>query len=164
MNATHDPTALDARQLITFTLNDVEFGIDIMAIQELTGWSPATAIPNSPHWIRGLINLRGAIVPIIDLRARFGMPATEPTRTHVVIIVQAVGRMIGLLVDAVSDIISVSPDDLRRVPDFGIEGSDRLFSGLVARGAGMVAIVNLDAVMTLPDEVLQQSVDASQTL
>ena len=140
------------RQLITCTLGDAEYGIDIMAVQEIKGWSATTAIPQAPVWVRGVTNLRGVIVPILDLRSRFGMAPTEPTAMHVVVIVQAAGRTVGILVDAVSDIIAVSPDDIRPVPEMGAGMSERLLDGLIPLERGMVALVCLDALMALPDE------------
>src|SRR5438067_1838812 len=100
-----------ARQLITCTLGSSEYGIDIMAVQEIKGWTAPTSIPQAPDWVRGVINLRGVIVPILDLRARFGMAPTLPTPMHVVVIIQAAGRTMGILVDAVSDIIAIAPED-----------------------------------------------------
>lgn len=139
------------RQLITCTLGASEYGIEIMAVQEIKGWSATTAIPQSPAWVRGVINLRGVIVPILDLRARFGMAPTEPTSMHVVVIVQTGGRTMGILVDAVSDIISVGPEDVRPVPEMNMESSEHLLSGLVPLERGMVSLVCLDALMAMPD-------------
>ncbi len=97
------------RQFITFTLDAQEYGVDIMRVREIKGWTETTALPQAPSYVRGVINLRGIIVPILDLRARFGMGTTIPTRMHVVIIVITDTRTTGLLVDAVSDIITVEP-------------------------------------------------------
>ncbi len=143
-----------SRQLITCTLGQAEYGIEIMAVQEIKGWAPATAIPQAPAWIRGVINLRGVIVPILDLRARFGMAPTEPTAMHVVVIVQAAGRTVGILVDAVSDIISVSPEDIRPVPEMSSRAEEKLLSGLVPLDRGMVALVSLESLLAMPDDTL----------
>lgn len=149
------------RQLITCTLGTSEYGIEIMAVQEIKGWSMTTAIPQAPVWIRGVINLRGVIVPILDLRARFGMAPTEPTSMHVVVIVQAAGRTMGILVDAVSDIIAVAPEDVRPVPEMSMNAEERLLSGLIPLDRGMVALVSLDALMTLPEDMTAMPVDVS---
>ena len=148
-------TAGTSRQLITCTLGSAEYGIEIMAVQEIKGWAPTTSIPRAPSWIRGVINLRGVIVPILDLRARFGQPATEPTAMHVVVIVQAAGRTFGILVDAVSDIISVAPEDVRPVPEMSTSMEEKLLCGLVPLERGMVALVSLDALVAMPDEAAQ---------
>jgi purine-binding chemotaxis protein CheW len=140
-----------SQQFITFTLDAQEYGVDIMVVREIKGWTETTTIPNSPRHVRGVINLRGIIVPIFDLRARFGMGMTEPTRMHVVVIVHTGGRTVGLLVDAVSDIITVTPGEIRPVPDMGIAGDDRFLDGLVALDARMVTLVSLDGLFAADD-------------
>lgn len=143
------------RQVITCTLGDAEYGIDIMAVQEIKCWTETTTIPHAPVWVRGVINLRGVIVPILDLRARFGMDLTAPTPMHVVVIVQASGRTVGVLVDAVSDIVAVAAEDIRPVPDMGQMMQERLLSGLVPLERGMVSLVSLDALTALTPEPAQ---------
>src|SRR3546814_4961963 len=88
-------------QLVSFTVGKEEYGVDIMAVREIRAWSETTPLPNTPDVVRGVINMRGAIVPIFDLRARFGMQRTEPTKYNVVIIVSVASRIVGILVDAV---------------------------------------------------------------
>jgi len=100
-------------------------------------------IPNAPAHVRGVVNLRGVIVPIFDLRARFGMGLTVPTKMHVVIIVAAGTRTVGLLVDAVSDIIAIDPKSIRPVPDMGLPTEDQFLDGLVAMDGRMVTLVSL---------------------
>lgn len=141
-------------QLITCRLGAAEYGLDIMAVREIKGWAETTAIPHAPPWIRGVINLRGVIVPILDLRVRFGMSPTEPTRTHVVVIVQSGARTAGILVDAVSDIVAVSASEIRPVPEIGSAVPLRLLSGLVPREQGMVAIIALDILLDFNAEML----------
>ncbi len=137
------------RQFITFTLGAQEYGVDIMLVREIKGWSETTSLPQAPPHVRGVINLRGIIVPIFDLRARFGLGPTVPTRMHVVIIVIAGGRTTGLLVDAVSDILSVSPEQVRPVPDFGTDVDSQFLEGLVSLDARMVTLVRLDRLIGL---------------
>jgi purine-binding chemotaxis protein CheW len=131
-------------QFITFTLGAEEYGVDIMKVREIKGWSATTTIPNSPPHVRGVINLRGIIIPIFDLRARFGMGLTEPTNMHVVIIVKCESRTVGLLVDTVSDIITVDPAAIRPVPDMGSQSDDKFLEGLAALEDRMVTIVSLN--------------------
>ena len=146
------PQAADAtRQFITFRLGEEDYGVDIMVVREIKGWSETTSIPNAPHFIQGVINLRGIIVPIMDLRARFGMELTKPTQMHVVIILTIGDRTTGLLVDAVSDIISVAPDAIRPVPDMGGSGQESLLTGLVPRDDRMVSLVALDRLINGAD-------------
>jgi purine-binding chemotaxis protein CheW len=135
------------QQYITFTLGQQDYGVDIMVVREIKGWTETTSIPNAPHFIRGVINLRGIIVPIMDLRARFGMELTKPTQMHVVIIINTGERTTGLLVDAVSDIISVANDAVRPVPDMGASPQEGLLTGLVALDDRMVSLVSLEALI-----------------
>jgi purine-binding chemotaxis protein CheW len=133
----------NTQQFITFTLGAEEYGIDIMVVREIKGWTDTTMIPNAPAHVRGVINLRGVIVPIFDLRARFGVGLTVPTSMHVVIIVAAGTRTVGLLVDTVSDIISVNPKAIRPVPEMGLPAEDQFLEGLVAIENRMVTLVSL---------------------
>jgi purine-binding chemotaxis protein CheW len=139
-----------AKQFITFTLGPEEYGIDIMVVREIKGWTDTTMIPNAPSHVRGVINLRGVIVPIFDLRARFGMGLTTPGKMHVVIIVAAGTRTIGLLVDTVSDIISVDPSSIRPVPEMGLPTDDQFLDGLVALDDRMVTLVSLAGLFGQP--------------
>ncbi len=134
------------QQFITFTLGAEEYGIDIMVVREIKGWTDTTMIPNAPAHVRGVVNLRGVIVPIFDLRARFGMGLTVPGKMHVVIIVAAGTRTVGLLVDTVSDIIAIDPKAIRPVPDMGLPSEDQFLEGLVAIETRMVTLVSLAAV------------------
>ena len=138
------------QQFITCTLGPAEYGIDIMAVREIKGWTDTTAIPHAPAWIRGVINLRGIIVPILDLRARFGHGLTEPTPMHVVVIIQTATRTAGLLVDSVSDIITVAPGEIRPLPEISADNSEALLRGLVPLERGMVALVSIDQLVCLP--------------
>ncbi|GLH81193.1 chemotaxis protein CheW [Bradyrhizobium sp. SSBR45G] len=140
----------NVQQFITFTLGDEEYGIDIMVVREIKGWTETTMIPNAPAHVRGVINLRGIIVPIFDLRARFGVGVTVPTSMHVVIIVAAGTRTVGLLVDTVSDIISVDPKEIRDVPDMGVPIEDQFLEGLVAIENRMVTLVSLAGLFGTP--------------
>ena len=147
-----DRTAVgeNTEQFITFTLGEEEYGIDIMVVREIKGWTDTTMIPNAPPHVRGVINLRGVIVPIFDLRARFGVGLTVPTSMHVVIIVAAGTRTIGLLVDTVSDIISVDPKAIRPIPEMGLPTEDQYLAGLVAIENRMVTLVSLSGLFGKP--------------
>ncbi|MGB0499235.1 MAG: chemotaxis protein CheW [Rubricella sp.] len=132
-----------ALQYVSFMVGDRAYGVDIMAVREIKQWSQTTGLPNQPQYTRGVLNLRGTIVPVHDLRARFGGALTEATETHVVVIVQIGEQTVGILVDAVSDILTVSPDDILPVPT-GQAGADaRAIAGLVSTETGMVALLEL---------------------
>lgn len=137
-------------QFITFTIGNEEYGIDIMAVREIKGWTETTVMPKAPPHVRGVINLRGVIIPIYDLRARFGLGLTETTKTHVIIIVSVGARIVGLLVDAVSDILAVDRDAIRPPPDMEQKGDDWFVDGLVALGERMVTLVSLDRLFAEP--------------
>jgi len=133
-------------QFITFTLDAEEYGVDIMMVREIKGWASTTRIPNAPPHVRGVINLRGVIIPIFDLKARFGIGLTDPTKVNVVIIVHTGARTVGLLVDTVSDIISVEPGAIRPVPEMGTQSEDNFIDGLVALDDRMVTLVSLSGL------------------
>ncbi|OFX14052.1 MAG: hypothetical protein A2516_04040 [Alphaproteobacteria bacterium RIFOXYD12_FULL_60_8] len=128
-------------QLITFKIGNSLYGVDIMAVHEIRVWTETKSLPNTPAYVRGVINLRGVIVPIFDLRDRFGQGATQPTSKHVVIVVTVERRTIGLLVDSVSDILTINTTEIRPVPE-GDAGSDYAFVlGLVAVEEDMVSLI-----------------------
>ena len=105
-----------AREYITFRIGDQFYCIDIMSVREIRGWTPATTLPRAPGYVRGVINLRGVVLPIIDLADRLGFPPTEPTARHVIIVAQTGKHVVGLLVDAVSDIINMPADKVQPTP------------------------------------------------
>lgn len=145
------------QQFITFTLGEEEYAIDIMVVREIKGWTDTTMIPNAPPHVRGVINLRGIIVPIFDLRARFGVGLTVPTSMHVVIIVAAGSRTVGLLVDTVSDIISVDPKAIRPVPEMGLPSEDQYLDGLVTIEDRMVTLVSLGGLFGISADQARNS-------
>jgi Chemotaxis signal transduction protein len=147
----------NTQQFITFTLGPEEYGIDIMVVREIKGWTETTMIPNAPTHVRGVINLRGVIVPIFDLRARFGMGLTATSSMHVVIIVAAGTRTVGLLVDTVSDIISVDPKAIRPVPEMGLPKEDQFLDGLVALENRMVTLVSLSGLFDKPTDSVRRN-------
>lgn len=137
------------RQFVTFTIGDEEYGVDIMVVREIKGWVHATRLPSAPKHMRGVINLRGTMVPVFDLRARFGEGQTEVTKTHVVIIVSVTDRVIGLLVDAVSDILTIEMSDIQPVPVIDRTVDVAFLSGLVTVEQRMVALLDLPRLFDL---------------
>ncbi len=140
-----------SRQFISFTIGDEEYGVDIMAIREIKGWTPMTALPNTPPYMRGVINLRGAIVPILDLRARFSAALTDASPRHVVIVVAVGARVAGILVDAVADIITVPTDTIQPIPQLDSGGANGFLTGLVTVEGRMVALLDLDRVFNFDE-------------
>lgn len=132
------------RQFISFTIGDEEYGVDIMAIREIKGWTATTELPNTPAFMRGVINLRGAIVPILDLRARFSAVQTDASARHVIIVVAVGTRVAGILVDAVADIITVSTEAIQPIPQLDHGSATGFLTGLVTVEGRMVALLDLD--------------------
>ncbi len=140
-------TAADrVHQFITFTIDRNEYGVDIMAVREIKGWTHATRLPNAPIHVRGVINLRGTMVPVFDLRARFGLGETDAGKTHVVIIVSVAARIVGMLVDTVSDILTVAEGDIRPVPEIDRDFDGDYLAGLVSVEDRMVALLTLETL------------------
>ncbi len=136
-----------ARELIAFAVGQQEFCIDVMSVREIRGWTPATVLPHSQAFVRGVINLRGAVLPIMDLAVRLGFPPAETMARHVIIVVQVHHQVVGLLVDAVSDILTVNGDDVLAPPDVASDMAKRFVSGLLAIDGRMVSIISLDNVV-----------------
>ena len=130
-------------QFISFAIGDDQYGVDIMAVREIKGWSDITHLPKQPEYVRGVLNLRGAIVPIVDLRCRFGQGLTETTPLHIVIIVQIGGRQVGLIGDRVLDIVSIDASQIQPVPRTAQATTSDFLSGLVTHDNTMIALIDL---------------------
>ncbi|AEI38001.1 MAG: chemotaxis protein CheW [Zymomonas mobilis subsp. pomaceae] len=144
-NQIHDwQNASNARQLITFHIGEQFFGVDIMAIREIRAWSPATNLPNVPNYVRGVVNLRGVVLPVFDLRQRLGWGMTEPTARHVIIVVNIGDQLQGLIVDAVNDIVTARNENMQPVPDVGESSAARFLEGLVTIDDRMIMVLALD--------------------
>jgi purine-binding chemotaxis protein CheW len=135
-------------QFISFAIGDDHYGVDIMAVREIKGWTAITHLPRQPDYVRGVLNLRGVIVPIVDLRCRFGQGLTEASPLHIVIIVQIESKPVGLLADRVLDIVSADPSQIQPVPR--IEQSARLdfLSGIVTINSAMIALIDLQLLLS----------------
>ena len=135
------------RELITFRVGEQEYGVDITDVREIRGWTPATPLPRTPGYVRGVINLRGTVLPIVDMAARMGMPLTEPTVRHVIVVVWVHGQLVGLLVDAVCDILPVRPEELQATPDLVGDDAHAFVEALLSTEDRMVGLVRLAALM-----------------
>lgn len=143
--------AMDATQYLTVNLADEEYGVDILAVREIRGWTPVTRIPQAPSYVLGVLNLRGAIVPVLDLRLRFGLKREEYTATTVTVIVTVAGRNFGVVVDAVSDVIDVDAAAVRPVPDMGTAVDTEYLKGLTSVGERMVLLLDVDRLLQPQD-------------
>src|SRR5262245_56512705 len=134
-------------QFISFAIGDDQYGVDIMAVREIKGWSEITHLPKQPDYVRGVLNLRGVIVPIVDLRCRFGQGLTEATPLHIVIIVQIGSRPVGLLADRVLDIVSLDASQIQSVPRIARNARVDFLSGLVTVEGAMIALIDLPSLL-----------------
>ena len=137
---------MSTSEYLTFAIAGQDYGVDILSVREIRGWTPETPLPNAPAGVRGIINLRGQVVPIFDLRVRLGAEATPPTATHVVIVVEAEAGQFGLLVDSVSDILTLDDGELQPVPATASDGHG-LLTALAAREERMVSLLDLDRLV-----------------
>jgi purine-binding chemotaxis protein CheW len=142
------PQAAGPTQFISFAIGNDQYGVDIMAVREIKGWSDITHLPRQPDYMRGVLNLRGAMVPIIDLRCRFGQGVTEATPLHVVIVVQIGPRMVGLLADRVLDIISFEASQVQAVPRVTLASRLDFLSGLVTIDSAMIALIDISNLLS----------------
>ena len=134
-------------QYLTFRLGDEEYGVDVLRVQEIRGWAPVTAVPNAPDWLSGVMNLRGTVVPVVDLRRRFGMPRVEITRFTVVVVVTVGVRVTGLVVDAVSDVLDVPRSEVVPPPDLGPQVEATFLTGLAKSNGRIVSILSVEPIV-----------------
>jgi purine-binding chemotaxis protein CheW len=136
-------------QLISFAIGDDQYGVDIMAVREIKGWTEITHLPRQPDYVRGVLNLRGVIVPIIDLRCRFGQGLTQATPLHIVIIVQIASKPVGLLADRVLDIVSLDDTQIQPVPRIAQASRVEFLSGLATVEGAMIALIDLPNLLSV---------------
>ncbi|PDT37364.1 chemotaxis protein CheW [Rhizobium sp. M10] len=136
------------RELIAFRIGDQEFCVNIMSVREIRGWTPATAMPHSPAYMLGVINLRGAVLPIIDLAVRLGMKPADPTARHVIIVAQVHRKVVGLLVDAVSDILTVTDEIVQPTPEISSDLERQFARGVLAIDKRMICLIELEALFS----------------
>ena len=139
------------QELVAFRIGNQEFCVDIMSVREIRGWTPATPIPHAPRFVKGVINLRGAVLPIVDLAVRLGLPSVEATARHVIIVSQIGDRVAGLLVDAVSDILSLDVELIQPTPDVDSQIARSFVRGVVAMEGRMISIITLDSLLPVMD-------------
>jgi len=139
--------AADGDQFLTFTLQGEEYGIEILRVQEIKGLSRIRPIPNAPGYVKGVINLRGAVVPIVDLRTRFGMSEADYNQFTVIIVVSLGAKVVGLVVDAVSDVMNIAKDQVEDAPEMGGEIDTSLFRGMGKVGEKLVLLLNIERLL-----------------
>jgi len=140
--------ARDQQEFLTFKLGAEEYGVDILKVQEIRGYDAVTAIANAPPFIKGVINLRGVIVPIVDLRIKFNLGAVNYDQFTVVIILNVADRVVGVVVDGVSDVINLEASQVRAAPEFGAALDTEYIIGLGTAGERMLILVDIERLMT----------------
>ncbi len=150
----------DEDQYLTFMLGEELYGVDILRVQEIKGYSKLTRIPNTPAFIKGVLNLRGAIVPIIDLRIKFTMEQVEYTMFTVIVVVVVRDRIMGMVVDTVSDVLFISGKDIQLPPALGKKVDVSFISGIARSGENLVTLLDIDRVLT--DEEMEQVATAQE--
>ncbi len=139
--------AAKIQQFLTFTLDEQVYGVDLFRIQEIRGYTPATPIPNVKPHIKGVMNLRGTVLPVIDLRLKFGLPSVEYDKFTVIVIAMVGDKMAGLLVDAVSDVLQITEDQMREAPDFGAAVDTRFIRGVFETKEHLAIALNLEKLL-----------------
>lgn len=139
--------ASDERQFLTFSLGDEEYGVDILKVQEIKGYVQTTRIPNAPEDIRGVLNLRGTIVPIVDLRRKFGLDQVEYDQFTCIVVVVVQNKIMGIIVDSVSEVMNIPSADIQPPPDFGSSLASGMLSGMAKVGDNLIILLDIDTVL-----------------
>jgi len=142
------------QEYLVFTLGTEEYGIDILKVQEIRSYETVTRIANAPDFIKGVTNLRGVIVPIVDLRLKFNLGNVRYDHQTVVIILNVAGRVVGIVVDGVSDVLTLTGDDIKPAPEFGVSVSNEHLTGLGSIEGRMLILIDIERMMTSADMAL----------
>ncbi len=140
-------------QFLTFLLGDEQYGVEILKVQEIRGYSAVTPIPNTPTHIKGVINLRGTVVPVVDLRAKFSLMTAEYNKFTVIIVVTVRDKVMGLVVDGVSDVLDIAATEVRVAPEFGANVDTRFISGMATVGDRMTVLLDIERLLS-DDEII----------
>jgi purine-binding chemotaxis protein CheW len=150
-----------SRELLTFTLGNEEYGIDILKVQEIRGYDAVTTIANAPAFIKGVVNLRGIIVPIVDMRIKFKLGEVTYDETTVVIILNVANRVVGMVVDGVSDVITLQAEQIKPAPEFGASLDTQYLQGLGTVDERMLILVDIEKLMTSRDMELIEAAESA---
>jgi purine-binding chemotaxis protein CheW len=149
----------ESNQFLTFRLDEQEYGLELFKIQEIRGYAPVTPIPNVPAHVRGVMNLRGTVLPVVDLRMKFRLPPIEYNKFTVIVIAVVAGKMVGLLVDAVSDVLNVAPEALRAAPDFGASVDTQFINGVFQTRDHLAVALNLERLLSESELAIPEAVN-----
>jgi purine-binding chemotaxis protein CheW len=148
-------------EYLTFTLGEEEYGVDILKVQEIRGYDTVTRIPDAPDFIKGVINLRGTIVPVFDMRLKFKLGKVEYNEFTVMIILNVAGRVVGMVVDGVSDVMQLRDDQIRPAPEFGSAVNTRYITGIGAFDERMLILIDIEKLMASADMALIDAAPAA---
>ncbi|HWX01635.1 chemotaxis protein CheW [Collimonas sp.] len=151
----------EGQKFLVFTLGSEEYGIDILKVQEIRDYEAVTRIAHAPAFIKGVTNLRGIIVPIVDLRIKFRLENIQYNQQSVVIILNVAQRVVGILVDGVSDVLTLSRDEIKPAPEFGANLSAEYLSGLGTVEQRMLILIDIEKLMCSPDMALFEVAEAA---
>jgi purine-binding chemotaxis protein CheW len=140
-------------ELIAFNIGSQEFCLGTTSVREIRGWTPATALPHAPMFVLGVVNLRGVVLPIIDLAVRLGFPPTEPTARHVIIVAEAGSQVAGLLVDGVSDIFTADEEQIQPTPDVAAETAKLYLRGVIAMEGRLIGVIDIANLFPSSDQL-----------
>lgn len=167
-DANHGLARTGQRQYLSFLLDNEEYGVDILRVQELRGWTPVTRMPDMPEYMQGVLNLRGAIIPVVDLRRRFGLKPVEYSSTTVVIVVKIdsgrTERVMGIIVDAVSETYTLDLEKIQPAPKVGSVINSDFITGLVAENERMIVLLDIDALMNSEEMAIEMAAEAPAEL
>lgn len=149
------------QEYLTFTLGDENYALDILRVKEIRGYETVTKIANAPEFMKGVINLRGDIVPVIDLRIKFNVGEATYDEFTIVIVLQIEGRYVGVVVDGVSDVVTLTAEEIRPAPNFGVAFDSEYLIGLASVGEGMVILVDIEKLLTSDEMGLVEAASES---
>ena len=156
-----DTAAITDHEYLTFTLGNEEYGVDILKVQEIRGYDQVTRLPGAPEFVKGAINLRGLIVPVVDMRMKFQLSQATYDDTTVMIVLSVAGRTIGIVVDGVSDVLRLQPAQVRAVPDLGSAIDRKFLTGLGVVDERMLILLDIERLMTSEEMgLVEQSIAA----
>jgi purine-binding chemotaxis protein CheW len=152
------------REVLVFVLGQEEYAVDILKVQEIRGYEKVTPIPSAPAYLKGVVNLRGVIVPVVDLRVRFGMADPRYDGTTVVIMLRIAGRMIGAVVDGVSDVVRLAASEVSAAPDMGGTVDASFIAALGTQGGRMILLLDIEKLLSSGElNLLQRAVDTTNS-
>ncbi len=154
-------TTESADEYLTFALGEEEYGVEILKVQEIRGYDTVTRLPDAPNYIKGVINLRGTIVPVIDMRLKFRLAKAEYNALTVMIVLNVADRVVGMVVDSVSDVIRLHAEQIRPVPEIGATIDRQFITGIGTQGERMLILLEIERLMTSAEMGLVAHADAA---